>query len=261
MLRAIPIETGMTGAFGSRAPSQLDTGVNQFRTTLDPNVLSATQHTTFTTIPSSEAWIRMGDVISEQSYFGILYGRLYFPHVSINQMRTDTIYFHTKWNLLLPYFGFTYHYRFRPLGTHSFSYELGGMYGFAASPKWTSDGYYLSPFLLSRLQTNHRADYGNVLRIEAALLRGMGDYVFLRMGISQSYMYVANFRGTVNGTSGYWAYTQNGGLTPLSASQVVNSVSVNQNPSLGASQVSTVRGPADLKIGLTQIFLSIGLRF
>ncbi|MBL8018725.1 MAG: hypothetical protein JNM27_03590 [Leptospirales bacterium] len=212
-------------------------------------------------MPSAEGWIRIGDVISDQSLFGLMVGRTYAPDISVRQLRTDGVYFTSKWNFLIPYFGLTYHYRFRPLESRRWSYEVGGTLGFVTEPRWRTDGYFQSQFQLSRQHTSHRAAYGSLLRIEGAALKSLNDYVFLRGGLSHTFMYLGRFTGNVNGSDGYWVNLRNGGLFPLSASQFLQTFAIDRDPILGPTQVSLIRKQTELSLGVTQIFVSVGLRF
>ncbi|MCE9597527.1 MAG: hypothetical protein K8S54_06125 [Spirochaetia bacterium] len=258
---AFPFEIGMTGSAGFRSPSSFDTGLENFRTSLSPTVIAASKHSSFNNMPSAEGWFRIGDVISDQSFFGLMFGRTYAPDISIRQFRSDGVYFTSKWNFLIPYFGLTYHYRFRPLESRHWSYEVGGTFGFVTEPRWRTDGYYQSRFQLSRLQTSHRAAYGSLLRVEGAVLKSVGDYVFLRAGLSHTFMYMGRFSGNVNGNDGYWVNLRNGGLFPLAASQFLQTFAVDPDPILGPTQVSLIRKQTELSLGISQIFVSVGFRF
>ena len=260
-LEAIPVEIGISGVGSQRNPGTFDQGLDNYRTSLNPLVFSLTKHSDFRSIPASEGYIRLGDLISEESYIGLLYGRLYTPPISVRQFRSDAVYFQSNWNFFVHYFGFTYHYRFRPISSSRISYEVGGAYTFVAEPTWRTDGYYLSPFQFSRLQTSHRAGYGSMLRLEGAVVRGLGDHFFVCAGIAQSYCYMGRYQGNVNSTGGYWVTLRNGGFLALAPSQFISTFVVSPDPILGPTQVSTIRDRADINFSLTQFFVSAGLRF
>lgn len=260
-LAALPLEIGFTGYGGLRSKGQFDRGLDQFRTSLSPSVLSATRHSPFRSIPSGEGWIRITDVISENSSFGLFFGRLYTPDISIRQTRSDLVYFQGSMDFMIPYFGFSYYYRNRPVNARSFSWEIGGSLGFLTEPRWRMSGLYQSQFQTSRLNSSHRATYGSMLRLEAAALRGIGGHLYLRAGVSQSFMYAGRFQGIVNSSNGYWVRLQNGGLFALSPSQFTQTFAVSNEPLLAGTQVSLIRDRADLPISLTQAFIGVGIRF
>jgi hypothetical protein len=100
-----------------------------------------------------------------------------------------------------------------------------------------------------------------MLRLEAAALRGIGGHLYLRAGVSQSFMYAGRFQGIVNSSNGYWVRLQNGGLFALSPSQFTQTFAVSSEPLLAGTQVSLIRDRADLPISLTQAFIGVGIRF
>lgn len=252
---------GFTGYGGQRSEGRLDRGLDQFRTSLNPQVLSLTQHSDFRSIPSGEGWIRITDVISDNSSFGFFLGRLYTPDISIRQTRSDLVYFQGSMDFMIPYFGFSYYYRNRPISARSFSWEIGGSMGFLTEPRWRMNGLYATQFQASRLNTSHRATYGSMLRLEAAALRGIGAHLYIRAGVSQSFMYAGRFQGIVNSSNGYWVHLRNGGLFALAPSQFTQTFVVSNEPLLAGTQVSLIRDRADLPISLTQAFFGVGIRF
>lgn len=258
---ALPLEIGFTGYAGSRSPGQVDQGLDNFRTSLNPYVLSVNRHSDFRSIPSGEGWLRITDVISEQSSFGFFFGRLYTPDISMRQMRSDLIYFQGSMDFMIPYFGFSYFYRNRPIGARAFSWEVGGSMGFLAEPRWRMSGLYFSQFQVSRLNTSHRASYGSMLRLEAAVLRGLGGLFYLRGGVAQTFLYAGRFQGIVNSSNGYWVRLRNGGYFALSPSQFYQTFVISNEVLLGPTQVSLIRDRAELPISLTQVFLGVGVRF
>lgn len=252
---------GFTGYGGVRNESQFDRGLDQFRTSLNPMVLSVNRHSSFRSIPSGEGWIRVTDVISENSSFGFFLGRLYTPDISMRQVRSDLVYFQGTMDFMMPYFGFSYYYRNRPVTARQFTWEIGGSMGFLTEPRWKMSGLYLSQFQTSRLNSSHRATYGSMLRLEVAALRGIGEHLYLRAGLSQTFMYAGRFQGIVNSSNGYWVRLRNGGLFALSPSQFTQAFVVTTEPLVGPTQVSLIRDRADLPMSLTQAFLGVGVRF
>ncbi len=245
----------------SRNPGSFDQGLDNFRTSVNPYVLPVTQHSHFRTMESGEAFVRFGELISDESYLGLMYGRLFAPDISMRQFRSDAVYFQSRWSFFAQYFGLTYHYRIQPAGTARYAYEIGGVLGFMGEPKWRTDGYYLSPYQLSRLQTSHTGTQGTMSRIEGAVIRNLGEHVFLRAGVSQTYMYMTRFTGIVNSSGGYWANLRNGGYFALSPTQFASTFVVTPDPILGPTQASLIRDRAEITWSFTQFFVSAGFRF
>src|SRR6185369_16754094 len=77
-LHAIPVEVGVTGAYAYRHQDTFDSGLKNYRTSLNPLVFSFNKYNQINRFPEGEFYVRIGDVISDESFFGFMYGRLYF---------------------------------------------------------------------------------------------------------------------------------------------------------------------------------------
>ena len=261
-LSAIKIESGLTFAPGIRSTDRFDRGMNKFHSSLNPNYLSASRADPFRDIHMFEAWIRFGELLGDDHFVGLSIGDYKFPSMNVAELRSNPAFVQMNWSFKQSYFMFTYHY-IRPLKlriiSRAWNWEIGGGLGFLTGVRWRMKGYKFSSNTITDYSSSHKPDSGNIWRLEAGLKRPLTDIIILRFGLRVSYLYTGNFSGTLNGTDADWYYARDGGLSILSASQLLFLEPITSLE--GPFQYSVVSEEANMTSGITEFYISIGARF
>ncbi|MBI3395004.1 MAG: hypothetical protein HY042_04140 [Spirochaetia bacterium] len=260
-LSAVPFEMDVTTGYSYRAPDSFDDGMSKFRTTLSPNVLSTATGPRYRDNYRSELAFRFGDVLGEHSFIGLTLGQYQSPDMSIRETRSDLAVFSVKYRFRIPFFLLTYGYlgELRQLG-RDWKWEAGMGFGFVADPQWRMSGVFATRFQTGTTSAKQIAAGGNVLRLGGGIRHGLGEYGFLRLGLSTTYLSAYNFSGTVDGTDGTWYRLRNGAIAPVSSVLTATGNAVVVDPVFGPQQVSVIRDKVVFTAGLWELSLSVGFR-
>lgn len=235
--------------------------MRKFRSSLSPTTYNVVQADRFSSLNTASFFFRFPEMIGERGAIGFEYGLMTSPALRVNEVRSDSGLFLTKWKFRLPYFMFTYHW-IAPLSRlgRNMRYELGFGYGFVAGGSFAMDGVYRTNFQAGPYDSFSRARQGSILRLEGALRRNMGEFLFARVGLRAGYAYMGDFETKVAGAAGGWYYLRNNGLSPVGSAYVATANTVVYDPLVGPVQVSAVREKADWTAGLWEVAFSVGFR-
>ncbi len=263
-LAAVPVEFGATMAAGQRSQDRFNRGLDRFRSTVSPLVLTAVDTEPFTQMHSGDVWIRFGEIISENSYVGLTVGQFFVPEFGLREYRSDLAYLDLNWKFQISYGMFTYHYAeridfFRPL--RNWEWEGGFGFGFVPRAVVRAEGALISPSQYVPYSIKQSSSRGNIARLELGLRRSVTEHFFIRTGFRVTYAFIGELNGTINGGEGQFWYLRNSGITPLSTVNLIVTPTTQFDPDLGIVQASVLREPVDFPAGVTEWQFSVGVRF
>ncbi len=263
-LSAIPVEVGATFAAGQRQADRFSRGMQQFRTSVAPNVLSEVDSDDFADFHSAEAFLRLGIFDDRNSYFGITVGQFVIPEQQLREFRSDLAFVQLGFTFDIPYFMFTYHYVgdidfWRPL--RRWQWEGGFGFGLVPTARWRGEGFLISPNQYLPYNINQTSRQGTIARLELGVRRYLTESIFLRTGLRATYAYLGQWSGTINGGDGEFWYLRNGGITPVSGVNAFVAPQTLFDPNLGLVQASLLRRPVEVPAGVVEWQFSLGYHF
>lgn len=261
----VTVEVGASYAAGRRQTDRFSRGMEKYRSTLSVTTANVVDADDFGPLSSAEFFLRLGDLFGERGHhqIGLVGGSFDIPTIRIRELRSDARGSTLDWRFRVQYLLFTYHYSdvmpWRLL--RRWRWELGGGFGFAPSARWTSKGYLYGPGQLASLDVNQSSGSGNALRFELGVSRALGEYSFIRLSTSMTYVYLGDWTGRINSADGQWFYLRNGGLFALSAANFSLTPTLILDEQLGLTQGLLADRKADVPIGALEVRISTGVRF
>lgn len=264
----IDVEFGLTGALARKQHDRFDRGAEQFRSSLQPNLLRSVEANTWSerNTPSGEFFLRIHGLFGEgqANAIGLAVGQYETTGVELREYRSDLAISEQRWRFTFPYLLFTYHYsepfRLRPLrGWH---WEAGGGFGLVFNALWEAEGFTAGVNGYSNLGSRQRARNGSIARLELAMRRSLGGTLNLRLGPRIVYAYSGGFRSTAGETFGArWFYLRDGSLYLASAPAALAAPRLVFDENLGLTQALLAEREAELPFGALEWQISISARF
>lgn len=252
---------GVQVGAGHSSPNRFGTALGNFRSNLNPRVLSVIEGQPETLGSDLEIWLRVTEIFGPEHFFGFSLGSYQFPNTHLREFRSDGSFLDLTFRTRMQYLMLRYDFA-RPLPwRRGWDYEVGGGFGFLIGARMNVSGYRVGSSGYRRYDGSHSPDYGNLWRLGIGVKRPISDSLVLRFGLRVSYLYYGNFSGKLGDLRSSYYYTRDSGLTIVSPLEAAEATTQLNDPLYGPLSAALVRSKAYVAEGRTEAYVSVGVRF